>query len=132
MAVQSERQESALKAVLKRAHPTARRDAGILDAGLIEACRRDFLGNPRYSLVQNAVTSVGVDELALDRSLVNTMEHSFSHLLDDWEVTNQKHSGRCMRGEPVWFGCDMGKRMKRDLGLWDARLFNYVGALARG
>ncbi len=28
-------------------------------------------------------------------------------------------------GEPVWFGCDVGKQMRRDLGLWDARLFEY-------
>src|SRR5262249_59223094 len=28
-------------------------------------------------------------------------------------------------GEPVWFGCDVGKMMRRDLGIWDARLFDY-------
>jgi len=28
-------------------------------------------------------------------------------------------------GEPVWFGCDTGKQMRRDLGLWDATLFDY-------
>jgi bleomycin hydrolase len=28
-------------------------------------------------------------------------------------------------GEPVWFGCDVGKHMRRDLGLWDADLFDY-------
>jgi bleomycin hydrolase len=28
-------------------------------------------------------------------------------------------------GEPVWFGCDTGKQMRRDLGLWDERLFDY-------
>jgi len=31
-------------------------------------------------------------------------------------------------GEPVWFGCDVGKQMRRDLGLWDKDLFDY-GAL---
>ena len=31
-------------------------------------------------------------------------------------------------GEPVWFGCDVGKMMRRDLGLWDADMFDY-GAL---
>ncbi len=30
-----------------------------------------------------------------------------------------------MDGEPVWFGCDVGKQMRRDLGLWDANLFDY-------
>lgn len=30
-------------------------------------------------------------------------------------------------GEPVWFGCDCGPQMARDLGVWDARLFDYEG-----
>jgi bleomycin hydrolase len=30
-----------------------------------------------------------------------------------------------MAGEPVWFGCDVGKQMRRDMGIWDARLFDY-------
>jgi bleomycin hydrolase len=29
-------------------------------------------------------------------------------------------------GEPVWFGCDTGKQMRRDMGLWDLELFNYA------
>jgi bleomycin hydrolase len=28
-------------------------------------------------------------------------------------------------GEPVWFGCDVGKMMRRDAGIWDAKLFDY-------
>jgi bleomycin hydrolase len=28
-------------------------------------------------------------------------------------------------GEPVWFGCDVGKMMRRDLGIWDKDLYNY-------
>jgi len=31
------------------------------------------------------------------------------------------------RGEPVWMGCDVGKMMHRELGLWDAELFDYAG-----
>jgi len=27
--------------------------------------------------------------------------------------------------EPVWFGCDVGKQMDRELGLWDANLLDY-------
>ena len=29
-------------------------------------------------------------------------------------------------GKPVWMGCDTGKQMHRDLGLWDAELFDYA------
>jgi bleomycin hydrolase len=28
-------------------------------------------------------------------------------------------------GEPVWFGCDVGKQMNADLGYWDAKLYDY-------
>jgi bleomycin hydrolase len=30
-------------------------------------------------------------------------------------------------GEPVWFGCDVGKMLRRDTGIWDAQLFDYAG-----
>ena len=30
-------------------------------------------------------------------------------------------------GEPVWFGCDCSPQMDRDMGLWDAQLFDYEG-----
>ncbi|MEK7466911.1 MAG: C1 family peptidase [Planctomycetota bacterium] len=30
-----------------------------------------------------------------------------------------------MKGEPVWMGCDCGKMLKRDLGIWDKQLFRY-------
>ncbi len=30
-----------------------------------------------------------------------------------------------MKGEPVWMGCDVGKMMRRDLGLWDKNLYDY-------
>ena len=29
-------------------------------------------------------------------------------------------------GRPVWMGCDTGKQMHRDKGLWDAELFDYA------
>lgn len=29
------------------------------------------------------------------------------------------------KGEPVWMGCDVGKMMRCDLGLWDKNLFDY-------
>jgi len=30
-------------------------------------------------------------------------------------------------GKPVWMGCDTGKQKHRDLGIWDAELFDYPG-----
>ncbi len=33
-------------------------------------------------------------------------------------------------GEPVWFGCDVGKQMVRKDGIWDARLYDYAALYA--
>jgi bleomycin hydrolase len=30
-------------------------------------------------------------------------------------------------GEPVWFGCDVGPMLRRDLGIWDAKLYDLEG-----
>ena len=32
-----------------------------------------------------------------------------------------------VEGEPVWMGCDVGKMMQRELGLWDDHLYDYDG-----
>jgi bleomycin hydrolase len=53
------------------------------------------LDTPSFRLAQNAVTQVGADDVALNRSIVFNTDHSFSHVLDDWTATNQKQTGRC-------------------------------------
>jgi bleomycin hydrolase len=60
-----------------------------------ELLRKDFAANPAYRLAQNGVTRVGVDEVAIDREIVNSTSHTMSTLLDDWKVTSQERSGRC-------------------------------------
>jgi bleomycin hydrolase len=57
--------------------------------------RKDFSANPAYRLAQNAVTRVAVDDVAINREIINSTGHSLSTLLDDWKVTNQERSGRC-------------------------------------
>lgn len=54
-----------------------------------------FERRPSYRLAQNAVTQTAVDEVALDRRVLVGTDHTFSIVLDDWAVTNQKTSGRC-------------------------------------
>jgi bleomycin hydrolase len=61
----------------------------------LAALRAGFDQNPRYRLAQNAVTQVTATDVALNRAVVTSTDHTFSHLLDDWAVTNQKVSGRC-------------------------------------
>ncbi len=67
----------------------------LLTAGHLELLRKEFVENPAYRLAQNAVTRVAVDDVAINREIVNSTDHSLSTLLDDWKVTNQERSGRC-------------------------------------
>jgi bleomycin hydrolase len=66
-----------------------------LSAGDVGRYRKDFAENPAYRLTQNAVTRVNIDDVAIDREIINNTDHSFSTFLDDWKATNQERSGRC-------------------------------------
>ena len=66
-----------------------------LEPALVESMRKDFAADPSHRLVQNAVTTAGLAEVAIDREVVNRADHSMSVLLDDWKVTDQQRSGRC-------------------------------------
>jgi bleomycin hydrolase len=68
---------------------------GTLAAADLERLRKDFSANPGYRLAQNAVTRVTVDDIAINREIVSSIDHSLSTTLDDWKVTNQERSGRC-------------------------------------
>ncbi|MGH3278782.1 MAG: aminopeptidase C [Trebonia sp.] len=68
---------------------------GTLTAAELELLRKDFSANPAYRLAQNAVTRVSLDDVAISREIVGSIDHSLSTTLDDWEVTNQERSGRC-------------------------------------
>jgi bleomycin hydrolase len=57
--------------------------------------QQDFRANPAYRIAQNAVTQMSVEDVALNRDIVMSIDHSFSTTLDDWSVTHQKRSGRC-------------------------------------
>jgi len=70
-------------------------DDGTLAAAELERLRKDFTANPAYRLAQNAVTRVTVDDVAINREIVSSIDHSLSTTLDDWKVTNQEKSGRC-------------------------------------
>jgi bleomycin hydrolase len=75
--------------------PLALDEGRVLGDGLLGRWRAQFAARPANRLAQNAVTQVTVDDVALNRSIVTSIDHTFSHKLDDWSVTNQKRSGRC-------------------------------------
>lgn len=68
---------------------------GALTPERFAALEAGFRAKPAYRLAQNAVTQVAADDVALNRAVVTGTDFTFSHLLDDWAVTNQKTSGRC-------------------------------------
>lgn len=68
---------------------------GALTSQRLGELRKQFNANPTNRVALNAVTQTNIDDVALDREVITTTDHTFSHLLDQWEVTNQKKSGRC-------------------------------------
>ncbi len=68
---------------------------GALTPRFLDELRSAFDAVPAYRIAQNAVTQVTADDVALNRRAVTAIDHTFSHVLDDWSVTNQKNSGRC-------------------------------------
>jgi bleomycin hydrolase len=62
---------------------------------LLSEFKKGFESKPTYRLLQNAVTQVSVQSIINDRRIVASADHSFSVMLDDWAVTDQKRSGRC-------------------------------------
>jgi bleomycin hydrolase len=68
---------------------------GMLAAPELEQLRKGFTANSAYRMAQNAVTRVTVDDVAINREVLNAIDHSLSTTLDDWKVTNQERSGRC-------------------------------------
>jgi len=68
---------------------------GVLTPEQLAGLQSAFDGSAAYRLAQNAVTQVSADDVALNRRVITNVDHSFSTVLDDWSVTNQKQSGRC-------------------------------------
>ena len=61
----------------------------------IAELRKAFDANPANKVAQNAVTSVQLPDLTLNRDIVQEIDNTFSVKLDEWKVTSQKRSGRC-------------------------------------
>ena len=51
---------------------------------------------------------------------------SIKYLNVDVELMKDIAMRMLQDGMPVWMGCDTGKQMHRDKGLWDAELFDYA------
>jgi len=71
------------------------KDAQPVTAGELAAMEKDFNSDPVNKLRQNALTKDHIDNLTRNYKVVTSIDNTFSHKIDDWEVTNQKRSGRC-------------------------------------
>lgn len=56
---------------------------------------KEFRADARNRLALNAVTANSINKVAQDRAAAVRAEHTFSHKLADYGITNQKKSGRC-------------------------------------
>lgn len=54
-----------------------------------------FDANPKNLLALNAVARSGISAVALNRQVVSLVDHTYSHLIETPDVTDQKKSGRC-------------------------------------
>src|SRR3954471_11329393 len=61
----------------------------------LDRLRKEFAADPTAKLLQNALTTSALKDVALDHEVVMGTDTTMSHQLDDWKVTNQKKSGRC-------------------------------------
>lgn len=68
---------------------------GAVTPEMLRRFEASFEANPAHLVAQNAVTQAPVEDVVLDRRVLTSIDHTFSHVLDDWAVTNQKKSGRC-------------------------------------
>ena len=75
--------------------PVVAVDSGALTPDLLRSYRQQFDARTSNRLAQNAVTQVSIEDVALDHAIATSVIPTYSHLLDDWTVTNQKRTGRC-------------------------------------
>ena len=68
---------------------------GSISDDQLASFRAGFAAQPTARIAQNAVTRTDINDVSLNRSVVTDTDFTFSTLLDDWEVTNQRQSGRC-------------------------------------
>jgi len=66
-----------------------------ITAKTLRALEDAFAANDANRVMQNAVTQVSAQKLAVRRDVVAEADHSFSVKLDHWKATSQKKSGRC-------------------------------------
>lgn len=74
---------------------TAAAPAAVLGESDLARYAKEFGASAHNRMMQNAVAKQSVRDIALDRSIVTSIDHTVSNQLTDRKVTNQEKSGRC-------------------------------------
>ncbi|MGH3500205.1 MAG: aminopeptidase C [Nocardioidaceae bacterium] len=75
--------------------PSTTDETATLSRDHVDRFAKEFAAAPANRLMQNAVAKSPIDDVALDREVVTSIDHTVSNLLTDRKVTNQEKSGRC-------------------------------------
>jgi len=87
----------ALALVLSAAGASAG-EKGELDRGLIEELQKSFDANGKDRAIMNAVSNNDLNDLALDREIINRHNDIYTFKVDTKGITNQESTGRCSPG----------------------------------
>lgn len=69
---------------------------GIIEEKQLQRYRNDFLKNTGLKVAMNAVTRGSLQDIALNRDIINSNCWTFSHEIEEKpDITNQKRSGTC-------------------------------------
>lgn len=86
---------------------------GAITPDLLEAYRAEFNANPAHRLAMNACSNGNVDEIALNRQVLATVDWHFSHEVEGGSITNQKRAGFCwMFAALNWLRIDVISKLK--------------------
>jgi bleomycin hydrolase len=70
-------------------------EKGELDKGLIEQLQKSFDPNGRDRAMINAVSNNDLNDLSLDREIINEHDNIYTFKVDAKGITNQESTGRC-------------------------------------
>ena len=92
-----------LKSGLKETKMSVNNSNGEFSYTLINRFKKKFHSDPVNKLALNAVTRGRLQEIAINRDVLNGMNFCFSHEAEPVEITDQKRSGTCwMFAELNW------------------------------
>lgn len=99
--------------VSKSPNQSAVAGKGAITPEMLEACRADFSANPAHRLAMNACSNGSVDEIALNRQALASLDWHFSHEVSTGAISNQKRAGFCwMFASLNWLRIDVIEKLK--------------------